>query len=132
MDTDTAIFGDQFAQEIGRSLLAYFESKEFPNQLLRDSTLNSLYLKAQVHNIVNDKALSDVECYALIGPPSTHTTKEAENLFPFPKRRSGTSFLPEGLKSRPECAILLGEFSAYMAYTSQEGNDFHVRTFQMA
>ena len=38
-----------------------------PNQLLRDSTLNLLYLKAQVHNIVNDKALSDVECYALIG-----------------------------------------------------------------
>ncbi len=98
MDTDTAIFGDQFAQEIGRSLLAYFESKEFPNQLLRDSTLNSLYLKAQVHNIVNDKALSDVECYALIGASIDAYHERGGKPLPFSEKAFRHKFSARGVE----------------------------------
>lgn len=67
MDVYTEIFGNQFAENIGLSLLAYFESSDFPKGLLHDPKLNLLYLKAQVNKVLNDSSLSDDTRYALIG-----------------------------------------------------------------
>lgn len=37
------IFGDRFAEKYGKALLEYFESEDFPEELLQYHTINLLY-----------------------------------------------------------------------------------------
>ena len=53
------IFGDPFAKELGQSLLEYFESEEFPMELLQDQKLNFLYFKFRINRLSRDKTLND-------------------------------------------------------------------------
>ena len=53
------IFGDPLAKELGQSLLDYFESEEFPMELLRDPKLNFLYFKFRFDRLIHDKTLND-------------------------------------------------------------------------
>lgn len=47
----TAIFGDRYAEKYGKALLQYFESGDFPQELLQYPKLNLLY-----REFVYDKA----------------------------------------------------------------------------
>lgn len=43
MNILTLIFGDRYAEQYGRALLQYFESPDFPKELLQYRQLNVLY-----------------------------------------------------------------------------------------
>ncbi len=49
------------AEVIGQSLIDYFESEEFPMELLQDPTLNSLYLRNELKKTLEQQALFSEE-----------------------------------------------------------------------
>lgn len=67
MNLFTAIFGDRYAQKFGQALLEYFESEDFPKELLQYPELNVLYCEVQ-----QDKA-----CRA--GSPEGRELKELDS-----------------------------------------------------
>lgn len=86
-------YDDLFAEAIGRALVEYFQSDNFPLRLLNDPVLNSLYLKARLKQIMDDTSLSDEARYALAGaaldtyyerggkPPSLYREITASQVF---------------------------------------------------
>lgn len=63
MNIFTLIFGDRFAQKIGKDLLEYFESERFPQELLQYPEINLLYCefklkKSKCKDSINEETIA--------------------------------------------------------------------------
>lgn len=132
MNIFTLIFGDRFAQKVGQTLLKHFDSGEFPKELLHYPDINLLYYEHKLRIAERTKKSADDETFEYLDALLALRRSELEERSEKTDQWPDASFPFRGLKTERKCGILLVEFSAYTAYTSQEGNDFHVRTFQVA
>lgn len=76
MNISTKISRDRFAKKLGRALLGYFESDQFPMDILQNEQIDLLYESMQYYVIDHDKTLDSMEqVYRMLAVRKEHVAR---------------------------------------------------------